>query len=308
MFFLDSDGKQIEKYAGGRDAGSIKAKFEEIAEKYTKGGNSTPTTNEKISWADSVEKAVDAAKESGKLVALLFAEDTEDEKTLKTLVNSKLKEFFGSFEFAKVKFDKDSEWAKKCNVESAPALALYDTCCGKTLKTDSKFTTDSLKGTLKSGTWQPSWKTVKATDLQMEMKKIKGKVFVELFVTTDKDKDGIKASEEFSRKYFEHFKDELVFFKVTVGKNVKDPKPRAFIVAAPDAKPVEVKTTFADIKKGIKEVLSGTIEWKCVNKDCGKTSDEPGNCCGKEMKKVKKGDEKPVSGSERIKISIDGMH
>lgn len=296
LLFLDPNGNKIGYYEGGRDPSSIKAVFEDIAKKYSK--DSVTETEVKIAWEDSTEKGAEKSKSTGKLLAVVFLEDTEDKEVLKPLAGIG---FVDDYIFVKSKYYKDSELVKKCKVELLPAISLVNTI-NNTVKTLNGFTSDNLKDFINKGRWDgPRWLTdlKKATNTV----KVSEKPLVVLFVN---DKETKGASSHFVGKMLESLKDEATWCRIQLSEDADPSKywgakklPACFIVTnagtTKEKKTQIVNITFTEIRQALKTAISEKVEWKCANIDCGKVYDEPGECCGKKTARMKKGGDKETN-------------
>lgn len=75
IFFLDSEGKQIEKYKGKRDMETLRAKIEEIAKKHSRS-------------FDSLKLALEAGKDAKKPVVQVVTDDKDASKELLAALRS----------------------------------------------------------------------------------------------------------------------------------------------------------------------------------------------------------------------------
>lgn len=279
----------------------MNAKFEEIALKFSK--NTKHEVEVKINFEDSVEKGIEKSKSSGKLLVILFLEDTEDKDALKSFasVNSSL----GDFMFVKSKYYKDSELAKKCGVLMLPAISLLNTI-NDSVKTLNDFNADNIKEFMNNGRWSgPRWLTnlKKATNTV----KVSGKPLVVLFV----DNESKSIVSEFSAKMLENLKSEATFCMINAKDDQESAKswgvtkfPACFIVTntgTEKEKKAKVETiSFPNIRKLLKNAISEKVEWKCSNDACGKKHDEPSECCGKMTRRVDKSATKENKPAENL--------
>jgi len=113
--FVDPDGTEVAKL-GGRDAASVEKQILEIAEKYVK-----PSF-------DSVDKAIEKAKEDKKPVLIFFFTQKGDSQALEQAMGDPtLKELMEKFTLAKIEIKKDNADAKKYSVASSTQPVLFVT-------------------------------------------------------------------------------------------------------------------------------------------------------------------------------------
>ncbi len=144
MFFLDSTGKQLEKWTS-RDAGQIAARMKEVADQYTtasKGKSSGGDAPDKkspfgkpkdesaedaplaISWAKNLEAALATGKKDHKAVVLVVAND--DDPLLAALQMKKLKPEIEKLVFVKARFDAESDLCKSLEIRKDTTLLVID--------------------------------------------------------------------------------------------------------------------------------------------------------------------------------------
>jgi len=116
--FTDSEGKELAKLAK-RDAASVIAQMNEIADKHTKGP----------AYLASLDEAVAKAKEDKKPVLYLFTTAKDDSKKLEeAFVDESLKDILEKFVMARREIKKDDEDAKRFKVASStqPVIFILD--------------------------------------------------------------------------------------------------------------------------------------------------------------------------------------
>jgi hypothetical protein len=124
MHFADVTGKEIEKYAGGRDALSFAKKFSEIASKHTV--STKPAVKVSLSWQTDFAKARESSKKSGKALFALFSADV-------AAASKKIEEMGGAFSgmstqafvYVRLKIDKDAEPAKSLSI-AGDTIVMFD--------------------------------------------------------------------------------------------------------------------------------------------------------------------------------------
>ena len=116
LIFLDPSGKNLGKM-GKRDAASVAKQMQEIL------GN----LKVEIPWKDDLAASLDAAKNDGKPILVLFVDDKKDsQKMLESFTDLALAPCLDQCVYVKAPFEKDSDMAKLYKVTSAPALRIID--------------------------------------------------------------------------------------------------------------------------------------------------------------------------------------
>lgn len=145
MFFLDSTGKQLEKWTS-RSAGEIAARMKEVADQHTvasKGSKSSggdasdkksPFGKPKeepaedaalaITWAKDLDAALATGKKDQKAVVLVVAND--DDPLLAALQVKKLKAEIEKLVFVKARFDAESELCKSLEIRKDTTMLVID--------------------------------------------------------------------------------------------------------------------------------------------------------------------------------------
>lgn len=125
ILFLDSEGKQIEKYRGNRDTETLRAKIEEIAKKHSRS-------------FDSLKLALEAGKDAKKPVVQVVTDDTDASKELLAALRSDAVKGVG----AKVLF----VWTRAEKGAPAPIVSVVDPRDAKQLaKFEGRAGADDLK-------------------------------------------------------------------------------------------------------------------------------------------------------------------
>lgn len=124
MRFVDVEGKEISKYQGRRSADSFVKQFSDISAKHAAKGSAAKG---QISWVSDFAKAREESIKAHRALFVVFSDESDAvSRTLEALGNSKLEKLIEHFVFANVKFDKDSDEAKKLKVESAGAILVLN--------------------------------------------------------------------------------------------------------------------------------------------------------------------------------------
>lgn len=128
IFFLDSEGRPIERYRGRRDAEALRAKIEEIARKHSRS-------------FDSLKLALEAGKESKKPVVQVILDGREASKGLVAdLRSDAMKGVVAKVLFVWTRAEKDAP---------APVVSVFDPRDGKVLaKLEGRTGGDELKAKL----------------------------------------------------------------------------------------------------------------------------------------------------------------
>ncbi len=252
-----------------------------------------------------LDKATEQSKTTGKLLALAFLNDPSDKDAIKSISDKKITSLAKDFVFAKTKFENDSDLAKKFKVNSA-SLVLIDTLRDKSFRT-AKFDTDEIEKALKAcQPSEPKWEK----DLNKASQSVKERPALVLF--TD-DKEGSKTVISLlSSRMLSALLGEVTCCKAGLdskeAKEWKIEKAPTLVVITErfSAKDNVEVLTLDGIRKAITGALHLYCEWKCQNDKCIKVSDEPGECCGKEMKKTKKGSNNPHPAVARFECKTCG--
>jgi hypothetical protein len=150
MFFLDSNGKELEKWTS-RDASQIAARMKEIADQYTtsskgresaaggtakkspfgKPGEATPKEGDDeavtISWSSDLPEALQAGRKEGKAVVLVVASDGSAlDGIVSALQTKRLKSEIEMLVFVKAPFDPESDLCKTLEIRRDPTLLAID--------------------------------------------------------------------------------------------------------------------------------------------------------------------------------------
>lgn len=122
VVFIDPEEKVLGRFVGVRDAATVKSDMDKYFKEYAKEAAS-------VTWAESIDGALETAKEDGKLVFVFFRNDKKSSKLVEkiTLENiNVLKALGNDYVAVKVEFDRKSEAADKYNVKSAPTMLILD--------------------------------------------------------------------------------------------------------------------------------------------------------------------------------------
>jgi uncharacterized protein YkwD len=261
----------------------------------------------KIDFIEPADKATDASKSSGKLLAIVFLSDPAS-KEVKTLVDNELAEMAKDFIFTRAKFEKSSTLAKKYKIHAAPTIVLVNTLLDKIVTSSNANRPEDIKKALKDCVFSPDWENA-SKDLEQVHRKADGKPV--LVFISDNGKDSKSAESEFSRKMFEPLAKEIVLCKVSLdsalAKKLKaDKAPSAYLIKERKEEVLTKlgKISFGELRKAIKEELAKRYEWHCQNGKCGKKFDEPGECCIEEtVRREKQRTPQEILGKIRSDLS-----
>jgi len=117
LVLADQAGATIKKYEGEPQVPNVQQTVAEFAKKYF---------HDPL-WVEPLDKAIEAAKSSEKKLVILFSDESDGcKQIIKTLKEPGLKDAREKLIFAKAAFKKDSEEAKKYQVNKATTLLVIN--------------------------------------------------------------------------------------------------------------------------------------------------------------------------------------
>lgn len=137
LVLADQEGQVLKKYEGEPQVPNLQQIVPEFAKKYFRD----------FPWAESLDKAIEAAKADKKRVAVYFAEESDASRQfVKTLKDASLKDLAARYVFAKFTFKKGSDEAKKYNAAKPLTLIVLNPEDGAELdRVEGKKTAKELK-------------------------------------------------------------------------------------------------------------------------------------------------------------------
>jgi thioredoxin-like negative regulator of GroEL len=141
VFLIDSAGRQFNSFLGVQEPYQIWKLMKDTLRRYK------PVQRITILWAGSYKSACFTAGTYDCPLVLFFSQDTQESKQMEeALTHPSMLDLVGKFSFFKTSFNKDSDEAKKYEIESAPTLVICDKSGEKILGSISgKVTVEDLK-------------------------------------------------------------------------------------------------------------------------------------------------------------------